>query len=410
MKENINKEKNGTTNIIFEYTPEEVNDIRRNAFNDIRKNLRIDGFRKGKISFKMAQKLFGKGFLDNEIIDSSVNKDFSKLLDEKDIIPLSQPNIKSFDYTGDDGLKVNIEFASAPDFEIPQERSESVIENLNDLSKEAISEDLEDENIFTLFNYLVKTPVDREIQENDLVELEVLDTNSRKAIPKEIGIIIGKDNLYFEPELTKKLIGKNKGKLARIKDGNLFYDFKIKDIYEYELPEITEEFVKENFDFDSVDDFKKYINEVNSSSKLIRLTNQNGNELLKDVLDNTELEVSPLYIERLKEDYKDYLDELPKLDSTFSPDASIDENLKTLAKEQFILNNIIDTYNVDMENKFTQYSLFNIGTQYEDYVTQKKVNKLVDLLFFMSLQELEVGNVLNYLNIMNDLMKKEPNA
>ena len=112
----------------------------------------------------------------------------------------------------------------------------------------------------------------------------------------------------------------------------------------------------------------------------------------------------------MKEDYKDYLDELPKLDSTFSPDASIDENLKTLAKEQFILNNIIDTYNVDMENKFTQYSLFNIGTQYEDYVTQKKVNKLVDLLFFMSLQELEVGNVLNYLNIMNDLMKKEPNA
>ena len=87
------KNKENVKTITITIKGEEWNTILDNTFKDIRKNVKIDGFRKGSISKEMYIKKFGIESLYKDAVDVAINSAYEKALNESELNPVCQPSV-----------------------------------------------------------------------------------------------------------------------------------------------------------------------------------------------------------------------------------------------------------------------------------------------------------------------------
>ena len=84
------------------------------AFNKINKKVKIDGFRQGKAPRSIYEKKYGKTDLYVEASDELVHQYYHKLIDEKNIIPVAEPQVNLVKLD-DNGMEVNFTFFVKPE-------------------------------------------------------------------------------------------------------------------------------------------------------------------------------------------------------------------------------------------------------------------------------------------------------
>ena len=84
------------------------------AFNKINKKVKIDGFRQGKAPRNIYEKKYGKTDLYVEASDELVHQYYHKLIDEKNIIPVAEPQVNLVKLD-DNGMEVNFTFFVKPE-------------------------------------------------------------------------------------------------------------------------------------------------------------------------------------------------------------------------------------------------------------------------------------------------------
>lgn len=186
---------------------------------------------------------------------------------------------------------------------------------------EVTDEEVEEEIEMELYDFVTYDPItDRAIQDGDYVNINYTATldgeDAADYSGEEEDVMVGEGYMY--PEVEEALIGMETGEEKEVSvelteefaeeeedlGKTLSVKVKVNDISVENIPECTDEFVKENFDCDSVKEYKASVKEMIESSKEEEYSYVAKEEIMQYILDNSEFDGYPqeLY-DQCEEDY-----------------------------------------------------------------------------------------------------------
>ncbi len=212
------------------------------------KDITLPGFRKGMVPMGILEKKFGPQ-IDYDFINDKFSDYYGSALDEKELNPVSQPELIDLDFKKGTPLKLKVKFEVMPEWDMPKYQNGFPLEKLNyTIEEDDINESLE------------------RLREN-AAEVKVVDEGAKSgyhlvADVQELGhegevlneskdskIVLGKDP--FDGDTEKELIGAKAGDVKTIKmhaggehDHDHEFKLSITAVEEHILPEVNDEFAQ----------------------------------------------------------------------------------------------------------------------------------------------------------------------
>jgi trigger factor len=249
----------------------ELEDAKSKAARKLSKTMKIKGFRPGKAPRSIVERMVGEEELRSEAIEEAIPDTVNAAIDESGLDPATVPSVTAVRDSDDGGVEVDVLVTlwpvldAIPDFEgntveieRPIASEEEIAEQIDGLRNQFA--DLED--------------VDRATEDGDFVTIDV----SALADGVEIEQAAANDLLYeigshsFFPGLDEILVGASIGDVVE-GEGTLpegFVDGEeatvrlralVKEVKAKQLPELTDEFVSDSTEFETVDELRSTIEE-----------------------------------------------------------------------------------------------------------------------------------------------------
>jgi trigger factor len=296
--------------INFEIPAQQVTAEIEKAYAEIRKHAAIKGFRKGKVPMGLIEKHYGDKMAD-DVLKTLVNDTYFKAVTEHGLNPVSYPVIES------DALKPGESFKYSATVEIFPEVTVNDYLGL-ELAKEKLVADEQavagrlkemQENL----SQLAPAPEGHAAALGDFVTFDFKGTLD--GVPFEGGasedfqLELGSGR--FIPGFEDQMVGMTAGTAGTIKVdfpqdyGNAELAGKpaefavtIKDIKVKELPELDDDFAKEFGEFETLDELKLKLAELQQAQEERRIDNDLRERLIKSLIEKNELEVPETLVDR----------------------------------------------------------------------------------------------------------------
>ncbi len=226
------------------------------ATEKISKEVKIDGFRQGKVPYEVLKEKIGENAILEEAARTVINKTLGKAIEENiKETPIGQPNIDIIKLAENNVFIYKITIALMPSVTLGVFKDLKVKKEKVKIEKEDVDKTLEE-----LQNMRVKEVlVDRKSKKGDkvLVDIQMFLDNVpvESGQGKDTAVIIGKD--FIVPGFDKNLIDAKKSELKEFslpypKDHymknlagkNVDFKVTIKEVYERQVPELDDEFAK----------------------------------------------------------------------------------------------------------------------------------------------------------------------
>ena len=406
MKVEVTKTDDWECEVTAELPPERLRNKTDRELQNLRKNLKLPGFRQGRVPMEIVRSRF----------EASVERDvINTLIPEVIDDALRENNFEAIKVTemGD----LNIEEDKTLTFKAKVEvRPQIIVGNMEELEGvkevfEVTDQEVEDALHDLRQRYTVEQKVNREAQVGDVLntDLQKLDKSGVPIIGQKsenVRILLNDENPAWED--ISVLEGAKAGDERRILLADneeehetgikQAYMVTVKEVYEREVPEPDNEFASSVGDYKTIDELKKYIRE-SSEAERDRLSTRHLEEtLINEILKKHPFELPPSMIER-------YLDNFIK-NMKEQTDNEIDEGevrktqrasaihsikrflmLEAIQKEHNItvsndeidkeINGLAQSYKANP--KTLKQRLMKEG-QYQDIGEQIKVKKTLELL------------------------------
>ena len=251
MKATLKEDKGLYRELTIEVEGADVKTALDDVCNYLSYTVKIPGFRPGRVPKKILKKRF-KETIEQTVANRLLEKYLEKALEEVKAKPVADVYLTKVELDEETPKAVIvIKFEVPPEFEL---------KNLEDITVEVpkveFSQQQVENYIEQLRNqYAEFKPVDREIKEGDLVEVEyeITETESKETEKGETAAVIGEG--LFRKEIEEALIGKKVGDEIELKGlpiydqdgkeiGKVDIKIKIKGVKEKVLPELNDEFAK----------------------------------------------------------------------------------------------------------------------------------------------------------------------
>ena len=279
------------------------------AFEKRNKDLKVDGFRKGKCPKNVYLQKFGVESLYMDAVDVAAGQAYKEALTKNELVPVCEPkmDVKEIDK---DHIKFVFTIITKPELKLGKYKDLGIKKAAVKVTKAEIEEEVA--RLASRFAEIV-VKEEGKVEEGNTavidfegyVDGEKLDGGTGANYPLEIGShtfipgfeegVVGMEvgetktlNLKFPEEYTKELAGKE-----------VKFDVTLREIKERVLPELNEEFYQD-LGFDNVKTEKEFNDEV---KKLIeaRKEEENKNKYLDEVLEaaakNMKGEINPEIID-----------------------------------------------------------------------------------------------------------------
>ena len=251
MKATLKEDKGLYRELTIEVEGTDVKTALDDVYNYLSYTVKIPGFRPGRVPKKILKKRF-KETIEQTVANRLLEKYLEKALEEVKVKPVADVYLTKVELDEETPKAVIvIKFEVPPEFEL---------KNLEDITVEVpkveFSQQQVENYIEQLRNqYAEFKPVDREIKEGDLVEVEyeITETESKETEKGETAAVIGEG--LFRKEIEEALIGKKAGDEIELKGlpiydqdgkeiGKVDIKIKVKGVKEKVLPELNDEFAK----------------------------------------------------------------------------------------------------------------------------------------------------------------------
>ncbi len=275
------------------------------AFEKKVKDVRIDGFRKGKCPKNVYMSKFGIESLYPEAVDVAGGRAYVEVLKENKLVPVCEPkmDIKEIDK---DHIKFAFVIITKPEVKLGKYKGLGVKKDEVKVTKKEIDEEIA--RLASRFAEIVvkeggevlegntavidfKGYVDGKLLDGGVGENYPLEIGSHTFIPGfEEGIVgmkVGEEkslDLEFPKEYTPELAGK------KVK-----FDVTVREIKERVLPELNKDFYADlGFeDIDKEEDFRKEVKKVIEDRKEEEVKNKYLDEVLEAASKNMKVEINP---------------------------------------------------------------------------------------------------------------------
>jgi trigger factor len=267
-----------TVKLTIEVPEDEFGKDLDRTYRAIANQIKIPGFRKGKVPKQIIDTQIGQGAIFEEFVNSSVPAYFRKAVADEDLAPITDPDIdvqqlepgKPFVFSATVEVRPRLSFEGSdytgikvtkPSVEVTEQEIDDWIERL----RERFSE-LE--------------PVGRPVQEGDFVTVDLTVTKGGEKVEQASR----EDYLYFVgsgevgEKLDVELVGAKPGAILKVSDalperfgeelGGAAVEITVlvKDVKARRLPEVDDDFAKTASEFDTIqqlrDDLRERLTEV----------------------------------------------------------------------------------------------------------------------------------------------------
>lgn len=272
MERKILKTENGIQELEIIIVDEEFQSYFNSAYNKIRNQINVPGFRKGKVPFHIAKRQFG-ALIHEHAVEEAAQSSFEKVVEEDKIHLISRPELLNVDINNG-VVKFLFSYGVYPELTLNDYKGLTVDEPIHTVTEDEIEERIEQilksEGIFE----------DAEIVDNEdyVVGLSFQTLLDNKEVdesiePFEDNVFLG--NPRADKNLVELVIGRKKGESFEYvvehdqphdehqhepgETHQHFYNVEVKDVQKLIPAELSDEFVK-NFSkekFDNIDDFKE---------------------------------------------------------------------------------------------------------------------------------------------------------
>lgn len=391
----IKKQEENEVNLKIEIDKSKVNEKLNKVYNDASYQIKIPGFRKGRIPNNILNLHLGKGYFYNKTAEELIPECYLEAIKKIDIKPINQPEIKVIQTEEDKPLIFEATVQIMPELKLGSFDKISI-------QKEDIkvtASDVKNEIMRIQENQAKLNVVEnRKSKKNDFLVIDSEGYIEGKAIErskvKKQLVQLGKETA---PEFNDKLIGCSAGDKKEIKilvpkdvkdkkiaGKEIIYKVKVIEIKEKELPELNEDFVKTMGNYKTLDDFKKDIKD--KLEKQAEMVNKNNYErkLLEKVTEVCEVKVPKVLIEREMEYMIKSLE-----DDLKSKDLSLEDYYKSIKTDE---EKVKKEYEIVAEKRIKQELVLDKISQVENFqVTEKEVkNKIKTLAKEMKQNPLKV--------------------
>jgi len=292
-----------------EITADRVNEALGQAYKKVVKDIDIPGFRKGKVPRKVLEARYGKEILHKDALDILIPKAYTEAVEETEIDPIDQPDIKDFDIEEDSPLTFTAEVEVKPDVKLGEYKDLGIEKEDSEVKDEEIQEEID--RVRNQHGQLVSS--DKEVvEEGDFVIIDFEGKKDGEKFPggsaEEYSLEIGSNT--FIPGFEEQLIGAKVGEELELnvtfpEDYNaedlageeVIFDVKVKEIKQKELPELDDEFAKEVSDYETFDKYRESIEERLQKSKEDNTQREYENKLIEKVSKNAEIDVPNKMVE-----------------------------------------------------------------------------------------------------------------
>jgi len=290
---------------------EEFDAAQNKAFNKQKNKIQIPGFRKGKVTRKMAETFYGKGWLYEDALDMLFGKAVEDAAKEAelDVVGTKSADVKEI---GENGVEMVVEVFVKPEIELTEYKELKATKKKVEATEEEIND-----RIGGLLerNARLVSVEDRAAQNGDITVIDF------EGFVDGVAFQGGKGESYeltlgsgqFIPGFEDQVAGHNAGEefdvnvkfpteyTPELADKDAVFKVKLHEIKVKELPELDDEFAQDAADCDTVAQLKKNIeneikehkdeeNEREIESQLLEKLSENVQGEIPECMIDTELD------------------------------------------------------------------------------------------------------------------------
>ena len=280
------------------------------AVKNLANKVNIPGFRKGKAPRMILESYLGKDAVKEEINDVLINKAYNDALNEKDITPVSDPEVKIISEEKGQDFVFEITVTKKPEVKLGEYKGIQAAKEEAEVTDEQVAEELA--KMQKSHSKLVVAPEGTEIADEDFaiidfkgtVDGEAFEGGEGKSYPLQIGS--GSFIPGFEDQLKGLKAGDQKDVKvtfpedyfeAKLAGKEAVFAVTINDVKRSEVPAIDDEFAKEVGKFDSLDALKEDIKKRLASQAHFQAVEKFNNDVLKTVVDNAEVDIPAVMVD-----------------------------------------------------------------------------------------------------------------
>lgn len=314
-----NKVETNVYELVVTVTPEDFTEACKKAFMKQRKSIALPGFRKGKATQGMVEKMYGEAAFYEDALEEVYPVAVTSAIEEAGLKTVDAPfDLEVPVMSKAEGVEMKMKVTVYPEVKLGEYKGLKATMLPTEASDEDV--DAEIENMRERNSRLI-TVEDRAAEMGDTAEIDfegfvdgvAFDGGKGENYPLELGsgsFIPGFEeqvaghkteeefdvNVTFPEEYTPELAGKD-----------AVFKCKIHEIKTKELPELDDEFVKDVSEFDTLDELKADIKKQMNEKKAQEAKADFENQLIEQVCDNMEVEIPQcMFDKRTDEMIQDY--------------------------------------------------------------------------------------------------------
>lgn len=241
---------------------EELNPSLDAAYRKVAGQIRIPGFRPGKVPPRIVDQRVGRGTVLEEAVNEAIPRFYGQAVQEADVRVLSQPEIEVTNFADGEQLTFTAEVDVRPSFELPD--LEKLPISVDDI---VVTEADIDEQVANLADrFATLSTVERPVESGDFVTIDLaltadgepVDDGVANGLSYEVGsgnLLDGLDSALVglsageSAEFDTPLAGAYAGKAGRA-------SVTVKAVRVKQLPQIDEAFAQEASEFDTLDELR----------------------------------------------------------------------------------------------------------------------------------------------------------
>lgn len=253
---------------------EEVEKKLDEAYRELKKKARVDGFRPGKVPRNILERNFGEQ-VRQDVKRGLMSETLPRAFEETKIYPIAMPLIENESLKAGEGYTYTALMEVRPQFELKDYMGLEVEKESISISEEAVNAQLEE--IRRVHSRLKPLDEDRGIQKGDcaVIEYEAFEEGKPVRGMKAENFIVKVGQDQFHPEFEKELLGLRPGQAKEISvdfekthpntqvaGKKILFKVRLAEIKIMELPELNDDFARNlGADFNDLGALKNRIRE-----------------------------------------------------------------------------------------------------------------------------------------------------
>ena len=309
-------EKTGTNEVTIELSisAEAFADANVKAYNKVKKNITVPGFRKGKAPKAFIEKYYGEGVFYDYALEIAFPEAYEAAVEEAGIDPVDNPFDFDIKSVGKDGVELSCKVTVKPEIELGEYKGLKAEKEAVAVTAEEVEAELKKKQDD---NARIVDVDDRAVADGDIVTIDYEGFNDGVAFDggkaEEFDLTIGSGQ--FIPGFEEKIIGHNIGEefdidvtfpeeyhAEDLAGKPVVFKIKLHGIKVRELPELDDEFVKDISEFDTLDELKADIEKNMTEAKQANADRAFESKLLDMVAESVKGEIPECMIEKAIDD------------------------------------------------------------------------------------------------------------